>query len=107
MIVCPSVDNVIVTTGTLNGAFVSFSPPTASDNSGGFVDVQLFPIDQQGPNTVFGFASHAILYRATDPSGNIANCAVTTQLYIMALDKRPVKNDSCCIASMSIRLVKQ
>ena len=77
LIFCPNVEDVTVSTGNTNGAIVNFPIPTASDNSGVTINAVLFPANQQGPNSLFGFGFHEITYRATDPSGNFRECTVS------------------------------
>ena len=90
-ITCPTVQDQLVRTAGANGAFVSWSVPTASDNSGINPTVELFPSSQQASGTVFPFGSYSITYRATDAAGNTATCAVTFNVCKLILP-RPICN---------------
>ena len=70
---CPS--NIIqeVTSGNLNGAVVTWSPATVSDNSGEPLTAVLTNT-QQTSGSFFVFGSYTIEYAATDASGNRGVC---------------------------------
>ena len=91
VITCPTVQDQLVTTAGANGAFVSWSQPTAIDNSGIDPTIELFPSTQQASGTVFPFGSYTIVYRATDAAGNSARCAVTFNVCKLIL-MRPICN---------------
>ncbi|XP_033626664.1 uncharacterized protein LOC117289582 isoform X31 [Asterias rubens] len=70
---CPTED---VTGTVLQGAstaVVSWTAPTATDNSGGFVSV----VSNRSPGQSFNIGMTAIQYTFTDPSGNPAFCRFT------------------------------
>ena len=70
---CPTQD---VTGTVLQGAstaVVSWTAPTATDNSGGFVSV----VSNRSPGQSFNIGMTAIQYTFTDPSGNPAFCRFT------------------------------
>ncbi|XP_038067480.1 mucin-19-like isoform X4 [Patiria miniata] len=75
-ITCPVVPDVVINTGTADGATVNWATPSAFDNNG-VPTVALFPPGQSGPGTFFRFGSYSITYRATDQAGNIADCTIT------------------------------
>ncbi|XP_038069618.1 uncharacterized protein LOC119738747 isoform X6 [Patiria miniata] len=76
-ITCPT--NIIreVTSGNRNGIEVSWTVPTATDNSGAEPTVTLSSNPQQGPGSFFQFGSYTINYRAIDGSGNNEVCSFT------------------------------
>ena len=76
-ITCP--DNIVqqVTSGTENGATISWPMPTATDNSGNQPVVTLSSDPQQVPNSLFIFGMHTISYTARDMANNVAMCSFT------------------------------
>ncbi|XP_022111055.1 hyalin-like [Acanthaster planci] len=66
---CPANINEV----TMNNApiVVSWTPPTASDNSGEFT---LQANDNHAPGEMLNVGMYDVIYTAIDPSGNVANC---------------------------------
>ncbi|XP_022093384.1 sushi, von Willebrand factor type A, EGF and pentraxin domain-containing protein 1-like isoform X2 [Acanthaster planci] len=80
---CPHIELYLVPDSCTNGHVVTYSPPTAEDNSG-TVNVTGGEGDAMGE--VWPFGIYERYFMARDPSGNTANCLLTINVLRMQCD---------------------
>jgi hypothetical protein len=96
VISCPANISTSVAFGE-TGAVVSYDLPTATDNCG-TPSVQL--ISGPASGAVFPLGTTTVTYRATDASGNTADCSFTVTVTENADTEDPVISD--CPANISV-----
>ncbi|MFC3414448.1 HYR domain-containing protein [Algoriphagus hitonicola] len=89
VISCPSNFSTTVEFGQ-TGKAITYDLPTATDNCG---EPNLELISGFGSGEVFPLGMTTVIYRATDVSGNIADCSFTVTITESSDNENPVIND--------------
>ncbi|XP_072013725.1 uncharacterized protein [Amphiura filiformis] len=96
VIICPQ--NQVATVGQPNQpATVTYPPATATDNSGGFVQISY----SNPSGSPFNVGVNTVTVAATDPSGNTATCTFTVTVSVSGVDNTPPTINGCPTAPIS------